>query len=307
MLNLALQFFAMKKIAIICLLSSLMITLSAQLPFLQKGKHWVSLREQIEWTPSQNGGPAWPNFVFSESWNQHTNGEDTIINQVAYWSLREDQTETYHGGFREVGSKVFYIPADSIREYLVYDFGANQGDTLKNVYMEMGGFSPMITDVVAGQVDSIEIGGQMHRTIQIDACKWIEGIGNTFGLLKECFPNVSEYRVQLVCMDYAGSRIYPYYESNSVCSNIYRGIEKNDPLSGLQIFPNPANSSITYTIPQNGGITSIKLLDVTGRELATYIELLSGKIDVSAVSPGVYQLQFHSANAPVETRKFLKQ
>ncbi len=65
----------------------------------------------------------------------------------------------------------------------------------------------------------------------------------------------------------------------------------NQPVSqdGIQLYPNPSNGR--FTIENNDGATAVKLLDLTGRVVATQpITVGSTTVDFSGVSTGKYML-----------------
>ena len=67
----------------------------------------------------------------------YTLEEDTVIGDVQYKKMTcryhnpmEDRTE-YIGAFREENKRVYYVPSDREKEYLLYDFAAEVGDTVE--------------------------------------------------------------------------------------------------------------------------------------------------------------------------------
>ena len=59
---------------------------------------------------------------------------DTLINSIQYSQI-SDCLNGYKGAMRDANGKVFYVPKDSAQEYLVYDFTAEVGDTLGDIYI----------------------------------------------------------------------------------------------------------------------------------------------------------------------------
>ena len=59
----------------------------------------------------------------------------------------------YKGAFRDDGGVVWYVPADSLQEYLLYDLTLTAGDTAHNVYWEQGlSGAGALSDVVVDEV-----------------------------------------------------------------------------------------------------------------------------------------------------------
>lgn len=106
-----------------------------------------------------------------------------------------------------------------------------------------------------------------------------------------------------------------YYRLKMVGKNgkvSYSGIEsvKFEGRSSVTIFPNPTNGILSIKrIGSDGEINSIRILDVSGREiLSLSLRLNSGEIkdiDVSSLIPGMYLVQVNM-NTGVETLPFIK-
>ena len=87
---------------------------------------------------------------------------------------------------------------------------------------------------------------------------------------------------------------------------IYEILEKN----AINIYPNPANQILYLKSLQPISAASLKIMDITGRELLnqsinTQQSLLS--IDVSSLSAGIYFLNIENSKGILVTKKFLKQ
>jgi hypothetical protein len=114
---------------------------------------------------------------------------DTIINAQTYVKLEmtEKTRTTYRGALREgTNHDIYFIPAESSHEYLMYAFNAQVGDRLTNLWI--GGVYYECPDGYSGTVTSISDGMPRIFTIDIDRIEegsippqteWIEGVGFT--------------------------------------------------------------------------------------------------------------------------------
>ena len=110
---------------------------------------------------------------------------DTIIEANRYVKLGTQTT--YSGALREGSNRdIYYIPAGSTHEYLLYAFNAQVGDRLTNLWI--GGVANECPNGYSGTVQSISDGTPRIFTLDIDPVedgiiplqsKWIEGVGFT--------------------------------------------------------------------------------------------------------------------------------
>ena len=108
---------------------------------------------------------------------------DTLINGQQYVKLTSDKDSPYLGAMREGNNRdIYYIPADSTHEYLLYAFNAQVGDTLSNLWV--GGFGRDYQ----GVVQAISNGSPRIFTFGVKfgdesddylyPIRWIEGVGS---------------------------------------------------------------------------------------------------------------------------------
>lgn len=135
---------------------------------------------------------------------------DTVINSVQY-SRVDDCLNGYRGAMREANGKVFYVPKDSAQEFLVYDFTAQVNDTIRNVYTEYGWGGVGLEQLVVGQIDSVLVNNSWRKRMHFYSAiaEWIEGVGGTQGLLRDLYPNISNFWINLECFSINDTSIYP--------------------------------------------------------------------------------------------------
>jgi hypothetical protein len=128
--------------------------------------------------------------------------KDTTIGAKTYHQLfyshsdtvyNENSPAAYNGGIRESNRQVFYLPKDSVNEYLLYDFSLQIGDKIKydySVFSYKYGLGPTDSLLVSSIDSLLLIDGLYHKRIYLSYgiyplfwASWIEGVGNNMGLL----------------------------------------------------------------------------------------------------------------------------
>ena len=141
-----------------------------------------------------------------ETWIYYL-AQDTIINNhtytsvYRYWSIKDFSTSAYYASVRFTEDKKVYVYYDD-KEYLVYDFLAQVGDTLE----VFGGYHYDVNNIMPCVVQEVKTDSMTNRTLmklyainvhdgticngEFDAIEWIEGVGSTRGFLTEEHPCV---------------------------------------------------------------------------------------------------------------------
>lgn len=226
----------MKKIAFFLMLNLAFIVQSKSQNYVaipDSGAKWIN--HDFSYPPAT---PQSFYYIFT------TTGSDTIINNIDYFKLMRNINGPYYSAMRNDSCKVFIIPKDSINEYVAYDFTAEAGDTVYNVY-EDGGYITFfggIENVVIQNVSTVDLGdGILRRQLQTQYGKlWIEGIGSSYGLFSEEGMNVSNYGSDLSCFSVNNTTLFPNY-ANAVCE-MGVGFSSIDQSSKITAYPNPINA-----------------------------------------------------------------
>ena len=155
---------------------------------------------------------------------------DTTINEIPYRKLlltheAENLTKVYRGALRQSAEKVYFVPNGSNKEYLLYDYSVNQGDTVyayagfnDKSCEELAQEEPDRTISSAWIVQDVgTIDGRKHVTLKdtiSNEIEWIEGIGTKYILWpigQGCLPtgNVILHR-SLCAADSEGNILYSY-------------------------------------------------------------------------------------------------
>ena len=197
---------------------------------------WYGIKYIHEY-PQTNNKPFITSIIYK------LNG-DTLINEVQYKKLlftnkHDNLEDTYRGAIRqsEDRQEVYYIPSGIDKEYLLYNFDVEQGDT---VYAYAGFYDASCVEMIeyeqhqsitpAWIVQDIQvIDGRKHITVQQDThvVEWIEGIGTKHILWpvgRGCYATGMEVQFHhtLCAADNEGNTIYSF-------DTDYIGIRNNCP------------------------------------------------------------------------------
>lgn len=228
---------------------------------------------------------------------------DTVVDQHSYNKIIKNDS-IYYGALREETGKVFFIPKDSIQEFLLYDFTAQKGDTLHQIYMEdPGGYPSIVDDLVVSYVDSILFEGVYRKQFFLDNDGyWIEGVGCQFGLFVFPYMMVSYWEAELTCMSIGEFTAYPE-AGNTPCAKV-SSVEDFEHVTAISVYPNPASNLISIEAVSLKEHQHILIYNGLG-ELVLKAEHKNGKVDVSKLTTGLYFMELeHQAGSRV---KFIKE
>jgi hypothetical protein len=84
------------------------------------------------------------------------------------------------------------------------------------------------------------------------------------------------------------------------------GIEEYWNDESIQLYPNPANEIIFYSINQEVDLSAIRIIDVTGKLVYHSTQIQSNQVDISNFAKGLYFMQFISEESALPvTKKFI--
>jgi hypothetical protein len=154
---------------------------------------------------------------------------DTLISGQVYHKLLQGPSNNYVGGVRQnvQARTVFFFPADSVKEYMLFDFSKNVGDTVYNIYCKhIFDWKSNTYNGIIDNIDSLLINGIYYRRFSITNFQngwgaiWIEKIGGYGGIINNApFGSVSGGE-HLVCMSSNSIRYYPSYKLGGCQLNI---------------------------------------------------------------------------------------
>ena len=252
---------------------------------------WVNSHAHLVWEP-------YPHMEIDAYESYCSPGIDTTISGYSYFVIDNCEGE-YQGAMRNSNGKTWFVPHGSQTEYLLYDFTANAGDMLYNIYTaSFGSVSNfMLENLYVGIVDSVLINNVHRKRLQFVGSDWIEGIGNTYGLFLETFINVSEYQVNLDCMSDNDTTYYPGY--SPVPCGYSTGI--NDHASNVEqfnIYPNPFTNG--FELEYAPECTKLEICDLNGNQiLVKNLEQSINstlRIPTGNLNQGIYILILHTGD-----------
>ena len=252
-------------------------------PFPDSAASWVNTFSIWDWS---HGGP--PLKILMRVENYCMDGIDTTLNGNIYTQIRFCNG-SYKGGLRDDNGKIYFCPKDSTQEYLLYDFTVNPGDTVRNVYVEVMNTSAMLNDFIIGHnsIDTISINGIDRRRILVEGSYWIEGIGNTQGLFLEPWINVSNYILELNCMSYKDTILYPAISIGACPLNV--AINEVESVI-YSAYPNPTAEKIIVRADVFFNSSNVTILNVFGQQVHPPLSFMdnSVSIDFQNISTGIY-------------------
>lgn len=255
----------------------------------------VSFVKAQEYIPFPTENVIWSNATYENPTNIFlaanyycANNEDTLIGEEVYTKLNLCAGE-YKGAYRSSAGAVYYVPKTETAEYLLYDFTAEAGDTLFNVYATDGVFN-----YVVASVDSTLIGARYHKRVEIEGgVYWIEGIGSMQGILTTSMINISGFDLKLACMSAADMTYafngWDYFAEGSCSFNV--GIDEPKKTTELKIYPNPCQHNVTI-FNTFTSIDEVTVLDGLGRSVEMTLDGLTDRlvIDMEPLPNGIYYL-----------------
>lgn len=241
---------------------------------------------------------------------------DTSINGIQCRKMIEverylDTTNViYHYMYSENDSVFFFAQNDF---HLLYDFGANAGDTIVLEYFNTGFGTPL--QMIIDSTGTILVSGQ-ERKIQHITCgdgfviefgnHVIDGIGNSYFM----FPtNDLTMNGPLRCYQEDGTNLFinPFHGgygwNHQDCEEITTDIEETTNKERIFIFPNPTNSIISI---QNIDRTiEYKICNMSGEIVVKGITSESNEISLAGLANGIYFIELKNDNVLI-VKKIIK-
>lgn len=255
-----------------------------------------------------------PPFDFMDSYYTYTQRltTDTVINGQRYVKLQQE--DEYIGALREnPDSVIYYIPANSTHEYLLYAFNAQVGDTLHDVWL--GGHEQEypedgITVTVSQNDDSygIVVGNDQH------SARWIKGVGLLTGPAGwDAFPGEPvDPTPEILCAYKNGEHVYTSelgeqygceynYDPNSTADTIplfsYTGDDPGtstvDPVDPNQVVATLGNEELTIREYTGTEITYVLTHrnNAPSRELEPQPTTFENEVVIELTEYGPYELK----------------
>lgn len=239
-----------------------------------------------------DSGAAWVNTIYEYDFGDVipipvlvdvdyycVNGEDTLIGADSYTKLNFC-SGSYVGAIRDNGGQVFFVPKDSLEPYLLYDFTVEEDDVLPAVYFREG-----VSELTVSFVDSVLVNDTYRTRINFGGSPfWIEGIGNTFGLLAEPWDNISGYLTELHCMHMNDTTYIQLgevdFNPGATCA-FDVGLEENElAVFKTIVFPNPSTGTFTLQSDLDLSDATILLTDLTGKNIEATVVRSANQLQI---------------------------
>lgn len=279
-----------------------MLNLQGQVAFPTNNEIWTNTQYNYVFNPPN---PI-PDLVLNVVSTYCVHGQDTTIQSNQYTAVYHCQN-LYKGAIREVNSAVYFVPADSTDEYLLYDFSAQQGQTLQDVYVgNHFDESFILQDFTVQQTTTEIIGSVSRRVVYADNYRWIEGIGCETGLFMEPWVNVSNYENRLECFSVNNQMIFPT-SGTEPCPYIFVGVNEVESVSSFELYPNPTNGDLTIAFAQIQNDVQVKIVNLVGQQMKRIAVTDTNKAELSFEgAAGVYFAIITTTNGNRSTLRFVK-
>jgi len=284
--------------------------------------------QEYQYVPFPDSGAVWSEMYSSEEtlvvYERFTiTGEDTLINNLQYRKLYIFYDEIFDttnarcvGGIREDEKKRVYFKGDFLihrlkpfsfiepieNEILLYDFSLEIGDTI-NFDVENEIF------LCIKSIDTIQIENSQRKVFKFEksSARWIEGIGNTRGLLFSSFglPTGGEHGY-LICFLQNNEVLYhDEYYNDCFPSNV--GVESKKLNLGIQVYPNPANGNTVRFEWGDSEIENIEVFNLLGELVGSTTVTAKSFVDypTNKMQPGIYVYKAIDKNGFCQTGRFV--
>jgi len=230
---------------------------------------------------------------------------DTLIGAFNYkkvfvTSLGSGFGNGYLGCYRSLSNGItYYIPKDSVQEFVLMDLSAQTGDTVFNVYYHNQNISvPLIGDFKVGGSWFTTVGSfNLKNLLLVDistgyfTINWIEKIGGRNGLNNQVDDPWNLW--QTYCMSAHDTTWVNNYNlvmyPNQTCQ-LDLGMNDHNSFSQIAVSPNPFTNQISISNYQSG--SQLFLYDIFGRLIFTSIISSNGSVEFSSsLIDGIYFLE----------------
>ncbi len=228
---------------------------------------------------------------------------DTTIGGGQYKKISNG---SYAGAMRESNKIIYFVPADSSHEYVLYNFNLTVGDTIINPF---GGSVDNKDTITVVQVDSVLTQNGYYRQLRLSSTAvWIEGIGSLDYLLQPAINyNVSAEYV-LACFSNDSNNVYSFNYNCTVGINEVKNTDQS-----FSVYPNPANSKLTIHAASFNAdeVVTVSVMNILEQNMLSFPPLLGRgaggeAFDVSGLAAGMYFLEMKSQSR-VAVKRFVKE
>lgn len=242
---------------------------------------------------------------------------DTTINGISCKKLIEverylDTSDINYHYMYSNNDSVFFFAQNNF--HLLYDFGANSGDTIILDYFITGYGTPL--KMIIDSTGTIMVSGQA-RKIQYIKCgdgffiefgnNVIEGIGNTYFMFPT-YDGTMDGPLRCYQDDSTSLFMNPFHINygwnHQDCEEIITGIEETKSIENVSIYPIPAKNIIS--VKNIDKETAFRIFNINGIIILQGIITESSKINIEEFIEGIYFIELKN-NDIFTVRKIIKQ
>ena len=290
----------MKQLVLCCIACLAFFYAHAQIPFPTDNAIWVNTEYFYVFNPPN---PI-PSLDLNDVDNYCVNGQDTTIQSNTYTQVFYCGA-AYKGALRDDNGIVYFVPADSVSEYLLYDFTAQVSQVLEDVFVGHPYDEEfMLQDFTVQQIGTEIIGGVSRRVVYADQFRWIEGIGCETGLFMEPWTNVSNYEHRLECMSVNGNTLFPT-DGTGDCS-LTVGVASAEQTQ-FAVYPNPSTGTATLQFGSVQARATIRVLNSLGQQVDLFVATNTNKVELELPeNTGIYFLNVTTLDGTVSNLRIAK-
>jgi len=290
----------MKQLVLCSIACFVFFCANAQVPFPTDNAIWVNTEYYYVFNPPN---PI-PDLDLNNVDNYCVNGQDTTIQSNTYTQVFYCG-DAYKGALRDDNGIVYFVPADSVDEYLLYDFNAQVSQVLEDVYVgNHFGEEFMLQDFTVQQIGTEIIGGVSRRVLWADNFRWIEGIGCETGLFMEPWTNISDYEHHLECMSVNGNTLFPTDGTGDCLLTVdVASVERTQ----FAVYPNPSAGNATLKFGAVQTQATIRVLNSLGQQVDSFVATNTNKVEIDLpVNAGIYFLNVTTVDGMAGNLRIVK-
>lgn len=223
----------------------------------------------------------------------HYEGEAVTIGGLEYQTIyvqSEVNGNYLDGAYRNEDNQIYYCKWNGTAyddEVLLYDYDLEEGD----FFLDDSDHPMQVTEVST----ITDLNGVARKKITFsyiglpDVTEfWIEGVGSNRGFMHvgmwEAAHDSDGEMYHLLCYHVNNNVSYVNPEYND-CDLPY-GIDENMVENDVNIYPNPANQEVNILINNGSHVSSVEIIDLTGRVMLKSEKAVG--IDISELTEGQY-------------------
>lgn len=206
------------------------------------------------------GNPTGPNRIY------HLDGDTTLQGQVFQKiHLGPLNNSSYYAATREDSlHRVWVIAPDSTNAHLLFDFGAQAGDTVFDVYGSSPFISGQLYTMVVHLRDTISLLDGSHLRLTVEPLssggglvEWIDGVGITLDFLHPIYHPLVSGTDRLICNVREGVLVY----GNGPCT-----VNLTPPApTGFSVYPSPAHQFLHLELAPGLLTARCRLINLRGQ------------------------------------------